>query len=310
MPPFDGVFAAAVTPSRADAFQLDPGAALEVIDFLNAHGVRGIALFGATGEFLHFPAEERIRLAHLAIQRSQVPVLVNATHSCFEEAQKIAREAEASGAAGILLMPPYFFRYSAEDIREFLLCLRQQIRDDTRLLLYNLPAYNNEIPLEVAFELIAEGVVDGIKDSSGDWDYLTQLLAKRRKRDFALLLGNDNLFVRGFAAGADGAISGCACALPELMTALQQAVQQSREAVVRRLTARLGEFIRWIETFPGPYGIREAMAERGLTMGKRSVPLAPSTEQRLAEFRQWFREWLPGVIKESQQPLPETQLAG
>lgn len=301
MAKFEGVLAAAVTPSRTDSYQMDLAAALEVIDFLNARGVRGIALFGATGEFPHFSSEERMRFAHMAIKRSRVPVIVNATHSCFGEAEKIAEDAIANGAAGLLLMPPHFFRYSAEEIREFFLRMLDEVRPQVPVLLYNLPAFNNAIPIEVALELIEQGAVAGIKDSSGNWDYLAKLVEARKKKEFVLMVGNDNLFTRGRTAGADGVISGCACAVPELVLGLNRVIELGKDAAIVSLTARLAEFIRWIETFPGPAGVREAVAVRGIKAGERSAPFAPSTEKRMEEFRDWFRDWLPMVVKEAEQ---------
>ncbi|MBI3682585.1 MAG: dihydrodipicolinate synthase family protein [Acidobacteria bacterium] len=299
MLPFQGVLAAAVTPSRADAYQMDMGAALEVVDFLCGRRVSGIVLFGATGEFPNFSVEDRVRLAQMAIKRSRVPVIINATCACLEEAETIAGHARANGAAGILMQPPYYFRYGAAEIREYLVEFAEGIGNDVPLLLYNLPAYNNAIPVEVAEEMLLEGRYAGIKDSSGDWNYLWRLLQARAKRDFTVLVGNDALFVRGLAAGAPGVISGCACAVPELMIALEEAVRASHDARIVRLSARLDEFMSRIDQFPGPYGIREALSVRGLKMGRRANPLAPATEQIAGEFREWFRGWLPVVQQEA-----------
>lgn len=296
---FEGVLAAAITPSRADSYQMDLGAALEVIDFLNAKALRGIALFGATGEFPHFAVEDRVRLAHMAIMRSRVPVIVNATHSCFESATTIAQEAIGNGAAGLLLMPPHFYRYSAADIREFYLRFADEVGARVPILLYNLPAYNNQIPIEVAVELLTSGVVAGIKDSSGDWSYLSRLIEARKTKEFPLMVGNDNLLTRGRLSGADGVISGCACAVPELVLALDRAIVAQDDTALVNLTARLVEFIRWIEDFPGPNGVREAVAIRGLKIGRRAAPFAPSTERQMEQFREWFRAWLPIVAKEA-----------
>jgi 4-hydroxy-tetrahydrodipicolinate synthase len=301
MPQFEGVLAAAVTPSRADAYQMDLGAALEVVDFLNSRNVQGIALFGATGEFPHFTAEERIRFAHMAVKRSRVPVIVNATHSCFEEARKIAQDAVSNGAAGLLLMPPHFFRYSPEEIREFILRMADEIGKTAPLLLYNLPAFSNPIPVDIALELIRQEAVAGIKDSSGDWEYLEKLIEARKEKEFVLMVGNDNLFTRGRTAGADGVISGCACAVPELLLGLNRAIEHGKDVAIVALTGRLAEFIRWIETFPGPSGVREAVGVRGIQVGQRSVPFAASTEKRMQEFRAWFHDWLPAVVKEAEQ---------
>ncbi len=293
-----GVLAAAVTPSRPDVYAMDLGSALEVIDFLCDHPIRGIALFGATGEFPHFTTEDRIRLANMAIKRSRVPVVVNVTHSVFDESERIAEEAAASGAVAVLLQPPHYFRYGAGEIRECFVDFSEELGKQIPLLLYNLPAFNNPVPVEVAVELLAAGIGAGIKDSSGDWSYFSRLLELRSERAFTLLVGNDILYAKARMAGADGGISGCACAVPELLTALDEAIVGCNDARVVRLCCRLDEFLKWVDVFPGPYGIREALVVRGLKMGVRAIPFSPETERRAAEFREWFEAWLPAVRKE------------
>ena len=116
-----GVHAALVTPRRADAHEIDFGAALELVDFACRSGCDGIVLLGSTGEFLHFDIDERLKLMRLAIKRSRVPVSVNVSHSSLEGALALAREAVSQGAAALLLMPPYFFPYEQPDIQEFYL---------------------------------------------------------------------------------------------------------------------------------------------------------------------------------------------
>ena len=54
-----GVFASAITPRRADSQDPDFSGLLELLDFLTAGGVKGICLFGATGEFLNYSFAER-----------------------------------------------------------------------------------------------------------------------------------------------------------------------------------------------------------------------------------------------------------
>lgn len=296
---FEGILTAAVTPSRADAYEMDLAAALEVIDYLNDQKVKGIAVFGATGEFPHFTVEERIRFANMAIKRSRVPVIVNVTHSSFEAAEQMAEAAAESGAAAVMAQPPHYFRYSAPEISEFFLDLVEEVGGRAPVYLYNLPAFNNWIPAEVASELLLTGRFAGIKDSSGDQAYLTNLLETRQKADFNLIIGHDIIFARGRKQGADGVISGCACAIPEAMLALDAAIVSGNTAKAERLDARLQEFIEWIGHFPGPYGVRDALTTRGLKMGRRAIPFAPETERKSSEFLEWFRGWLPVVQKEA-----------
>src|SRR5215472_11488306 len=95
-----GVFPAAITPRRATGVSIDISAALELMDFLQSHGVDGITLLGSTGEFIHFEPEDRARLASMAVKRCRVPVLVNASHSTLDGAVALAQQATDAGAAG------------------------------------------------------------------------------------------------------------------------------------------------------------------------------------------------------------------
>lgn len=294
-----GVNAAAVTPRR-EGPAIDLGAAFELIEYLAASGVAGIALLGSTGEFLHFELSERLRLIALGVKRSRAPVIVGAAHSSLDGALTLAREAAGAGAAAVLLMPPYFFPYSQQEIKEFYLRFARELKEPVPILLYNIPFFTSAIACETALELLSTGLFAGIKDSSGDFGYFERLQAARQQMPFTLLVGNDVIFVPARSAGADGVVSGVACAVPELMLGLDGAIAAGAEEKVQRLEARLQEFIAWIDRFPTPLGVREAVALRGLETGPAAVPLGPEAQRQLGEFREWFKAWLPVVQKEAQ----------
>jgi len=293
-----GVNAAALTPRRTGEARVDLAAALEVVDFLGSHGVKGIALMGATGELSHFDLEERQRLVELAVKRSRVPVIASVGHSTLEGAVALGRAAAGAGAAALLVMPPYFFRYRQSEVKEYLLRFAGELKGAAPILLYNIPFFTSELSAETAAELLATGLFGGIKDSSGRWDNFIKLKAARKRHDFALLVGNDALFTPARRAGADGVISGCACAIPELLLALDRAIVSGDGERCERLDVRLHEFIGWIDNFPTPIGIREALGVRGLRVGPHAAPLAAEEQRRLAQFRAWFQGWLLDVLKE------------
>ncbi len=294
----EGVNVAAITPRRAGA-ELDLGAAFELIDYLSDSGVRGIALLGSTGEFLHFDLGERSRLTVLGIKRSRVPVIAGIGHSTLDGALALAREAAWAGAAALLLMPPYFFRYSQPELKQFFLEFAAGLKSSVPVLLYNIPFFTTEIACQTALDLLATGRFAGIKDSSGDWSYFERLRAAREQTPFTLLIGNDVIFTRARSAGADGVVSGVACAVPELMLGLERAIAAGTADKVSGLEARLQEFIAWLDRFPTPLGVREAVAVRGLKVGPPAVPLSPEAGRQLEEFRGWFKDWLPVVQKEA-----------
>ncbi|MCC6368083.1 MAG: dihydrodipicolinate synthase family protein [Bryobacterales bacterium] len=293
----EGAIAAAVTPSRPEVFQMDLGASLELIDFLCARGVGAITLFGPNGEFPHFPVEDRIRLAHMAVKRSRAPVIVNATCSNLDDAVAITDHAASNGAAAVLIQPPFYYHYDPPEIREFFLQYSDAVNDELPVLLYHSPAYHNPIPLDVASDLLSEGIAAGIKDSSGDWGYFEGLLAVRAETPFLLLAGNESLLLRARQAGADAFISSCACAVPELFAALDRAIRNGNPEQTSRLEALRDEFLSRVADFPGPLGIKEALEARGLKMGKRAIPFAPATRRHAEVFRDWFQIWLPDTLK-------------
>lgn len=294
----EGVYAAAITPRRLGLQDINLGAMWELIDFLCERKVAGLTLLGATGEFVHFSNSERMRMMGLAPKRSRVPVILNVSHSNLDGAVELAEAAAASGAAGVLLMPPYFFRYSPEDIRAFYYRFRENADLQIPILLYNIPQFGNGIPVELALELIRDGVVQGIKDSSGKWDYLSALIAARREQPFTLMCGNDTVYALAAREGVSGVISGTACAVPELMVALSKAMSGEDQELAAKLETRLLEFLAWSERFPTPVGVREATCLRGMPLGPNASPASEHHKGLLEEYRNWFRSWLKDVTSE------------
>lgn len=295
----EGVNVAAITPHGANGRDADVGAVLELIDFLGQSGVHGIALLGTTGEFLSLDLDERARLIYLAAKRSPVPVLAGVAHATLDGALELGREAAAAGAAGLLLMPPYFFRYGQNDIREFYLQFARQIGPSAPIYLYNIPAFTSKIACSTAVDLLDTGLFAGIKDSSGSFEDFLCLREVEARQPVTVLVGNDGIFTRARRVGAHGVVSGVACALPELMLALDRAIVCGDTEKTDRLEARLEEFVGWIDQFPTPVGIKTAVALRGVKTGPLAVPLALENQRRLDEFQEWFEGWLPELKKET-----------
>ena len=93
---------AAITPHRDTGYQADLGATLELVDYLGAAGVHGIALLGSTGEFAHLSLHDRAHLIRLAVKRSRVPIIAGVTHSTLDGTISLAEDAARSG------QPPFW----------------------------------------------------------------------------------------------------------------------------------------------------------------------------------------------------------
>lgn len=292
-----GVFAAIPTPRREDTLEADFSAALDLLDFVANAGVAGVCALGSTGEFVDFNFTDRQRLVYLSVKRSRVPLIAGVSHSSLAGALQLAAEAISSGADALIVMPPYFFRYEQPEVEAFLSEFGQEMAGAVPLLLYNIPQFTSPIAIETVARLAGSGLFAGIKDSSGDWDYFERLLALRRNGEFAILAGNDRIAARALRSGADGVVSGCAAAIPEIVVGLARAVSTGDERRASELDSRLQQFMEWIDRFPTPAAIRRAVELRGNKCGRPLVPLSPARAREMEEFAAWFKTWLPAAKK-------------
>jgi len=292
-----GAMAAVVAPRRDNGHTIDIGAALDIVDFVNERGVKGVAALGATGEFVHYDVEERMRLAQMAVRRSRTPVIVNVSHSTLEAAVALARAATEAGAAVLLLMPPHFFRHSQAGIAAYYSEFARQTAGMAPTLLYNLPFFTNGLEPATAVAILETGRFAGIKDSSGNIEMFAALRALRDRMDFRLLIGNDNL-LESRRSQADGVISGCACGVPELIVAIDQAVTGGDAEALRRRGALLRLFIEKIDAFPTPFGIQLTLSCRGFAKAAPPLPLGEMLQSKANEFREWFPGFLNAMLDE------------
>jgi dihydrodipicolinate synthase/N-acetylneuraminate lyase len=206
-------------------------------------------------------------------------------------------------------MPPYFYRYSDEQIAAFYNAFVKELAGKVALYLYNLPMYTNAIPQSVAEELLRSGAFAGIKDSTLDWPSFEPLTQLRGELDFALLVGNEILYLRGRIAGADGIVSGVAAALPELLVAIDRAIQAGDLDRAQRLNTRLEEFLVYVNKFPATAAIRQTANARGWKLGGSAVPFDNATRHEFTDFQRWLDEWLPQVLPECAE-APRANLDG
>lgn len=286
-----GIFPASITPHHPKTREADYSGALDMVDFLAAAGVDGIYLFGSTGEFINYSFAERHRLLSLATKRSRVPVIAGVSHSTLSGALQLADDAIHAGADALILMPPYFYRYEQSEVEQFYRDFARETSDAVPILLCNIPAFTTGIAIPTVRRLVETGRFAGIKDSSGDWHYFEELLALKHDLPFALFGGPELLVGRALHAGADGIISGCACAIPELVVALARAVKGGDRPLADALDRKLIEFATRAGQFPWPVAVRTAVELRGQKSGPLAIPLSPANQQALDEFSEWFREW-------------------
>src|SRR5690606_514242 len=107
------------------------------------------------------------------------------------------------------------------------------------VILYNIPQLTG---VKVGAELTGRlrkafpEVVAGVKDSGGDWQHTSALLAEHR--DLAILVGHEGHLAQAVRSGATGAISGLANVAPGLVAKLVRGEEDPRvEPTIGRILA-------------------------------------------------------------------------
>lgn len=284
-----GTYAAVVTP-RTPQGNLDTAGLTRVTKFVVSHGIRSLALNGATGEFCLTTPDELATIIQCVQDAAdgQLTLLCGVGAAGLQQANQLAAVARAGNVDGLLLPSPIFFRYGQEDLHAFVRAVADAT--DLPILLYNLPQFSSGYEKETVSALIRDVPnVIGIKDSSGSLEILRHLSAQ--KLPCLRFVGNDSVIAQALSEGiCDGMVSGVACAMPEAILGLRLAHDANNQETLQAQRSFLDEIIRRIDMFPAPWGIKWLLEARGVVDANFAQPLSPERKQQARELQSWFAE--------------------
>jgi 4-hydroxy-tetrahydrodipicolinate synthase len=239
-------------------------------------GVHGLVLSGSTGEFhLHTPAERRALLEAVLAACPDVPVLSQVGAPAQRDAVALAEHAAVSGAAAVMLITPYYNRVGPSELAGLARAVHGAAAG-LPLIAYTMPAMaGSQWPLDVLYELAAEGVISGVKESGEEVGRFLQIL-DRCPPQFAAFCGTPTLLSLVTLAGGHGGILAIANVAAERCLAVYEAAAAGEGRRAAELFAPLVPLLGAIRAAgPSPTGMRAAAALRhGIGTATRR-PLAP-----------------------------------
>jgi 4-hydroxy-tetrahydrodipicolinate synthase len=98
---------------------LDEPSLRRLVDFVVATGVQGLTILGVLGEAGKLADAERTRVIEVTLEATagRLPVCVGVTHAATDRCLAFAREAEAAGAAALMVAPPSLARPNEAAVR-------------------------------------------------------------------------------------------------------------------------------------------------------------------------------------------------
>jgi len=140
---FLGSYTVAVTPFTDDGSRICTDSLKRFLDWQLACDVPGIIILGTTGEFLTISDDERRTLVATTINHidGRMDVLVGTMNAHTPNAVRYSREAEDLGADGLMIVPPYYYTPTEDEIFEYYRAISEAV--SIPIMLYNNPFTSN-----------------------------------------------------------------------------------------------------------------------------------------------------------------------
>ena len=254
--PFSGVVPPVVTPDTPD-HQLDVVSFERSINRLIEAGVDGLFFLGSSGEVVFATDERRDQIVREAVRivDHRVPVLVGIIDTETERVLEHGRRALALGVDALVATAPFYALGGPADVEEHFRILHQEL--DAPLFAYDIPVcVHTKLPWKMLARLGAEGVLAGVKDSSGDDVSFRYLVQENEKNGhpLTLLTGHEIVVDGALLSGADGSVPGLANVEPEGYVRMWKAAQEGNWAEVKREQDRLNEISHIFDVTSGVQG--------------------------------------------------------
>jgi len=273
-PRFGTVVTAMVTPFGPDG-ELDLDAAATLARHLAANGSDGLVVAGTTGEGPVLSDPERISLFRSVVEAVTIPVIATSGTNDTAHSILMTKEAEAAGAAGVLVVTPYYNRPSVAGLSAHFRAVAES--SGLPVVLYDIPVRSGRrIGPELTIRLAREVAnVVAVKDATGDVAGGARVVAEAPE-GFELYSGDDSLSLPFAAVGGVGVISVASHWAGPVFGAMLDAHRSGDVATAAELNRSLLESYRFesSEEYPNPVPAKAACRALGIAVGQCRLPNA------------------------------------
>ena len=257
-----GAWAASLTPLNAD-LSIDHPALAAHMRWLLSQGAGGVAVLGTTGEANSFSVAERLELIATLAKAGFASERVIIGTGCCAAPDTIAltRAALEAGFANVMMLPPFYYKNVSEEgvFQSFARAIEAVNDPRLRVIIYDFPLMTG---LTISTALLArlraafDGVVVGVKNSSGAWAAMEEALAQLP--GFKVFAGTEQFLLPTLRAGGPGCISATANVT---IGALADLAARERDTDAEKLQAEATRVRLALQQFPAIAALKELLAQ-------------------------------------------------
>ena len=269
--------AAAVTPLTRDGNGVDLEAVEPLVAFYAASGLDGLLVLGTTGEGVLLTAEERREVARtfLSLAPPRLQIVVHCGAQSTQDTVRLAAHATEDGAAGVAVIAPPYYALD-ETALEHHFASAAEAAEPVPFYVYEFAARSGyAVPLAVVERLRDRAPnMAGLKVSDMPFERVEPYLLP----GLEVFIGAEELIHRGLQAGASGAVSGLASALPEVTLRAVRSATAGDAAEAGRVRAL-------VQRFPFQAALKLILRRRGVDVQPAvRAPLRDLDPDEIREF--------------------------
>jgi 4-hydroxy-tetrahydrodipicolinate synthase len=261
------------------------------LEWLISEGITSVSFCGSTGENISMSPEDVKRNNKTLIEavNHRIPCYPATGFYSTKTTIEVSQAAEAAGADGVLVIPPYYLNPYKEAVLDHFRALRRNIGID--IMLYDNPWFAGyKMSVHETAQLCSEGVIQAIKCAHGDACDIHDLKYLCGDK-LNVFYGHDYNGIETLFMGADGWLTGSQNVFPREMRKLYDQIQAKDYEGARKfwyetlmpfmdliMYGKVNGRPHWLEVFKAALNLMgHDVGEPRKPMGK----LLPEAEERL-----------------------------
>lgn len=294
---YRGVVPPVVTPLTATG-EVDVPSLERLVAHLLDAGCHGLFVLGSSGETVYLTDAQRDVVLETVVRATagRVPVIAGCIEPTTPRVLERVAAAERFGVDGVVVTAPFYTLCGPYEIERHFRAVAAATELD--VLAYDIPVcVHQKLSPELQLKLAAEGVLAGLKDSSGDDVSFRKLAVEVRKQglDYALLTGHELVVDGMMLGGAHGSVPGLGNVDPAGYVRLHEAAERGDWEAARAEQDRLVELFRLVDAADpattqgstrGVGGFKTALQLLGVIETNHvSLPMRPLDEAETVRVR-------------------------
>lgn len=259
---FGRVSTAMVTPMKDD-LELDRVAVKKVAERLTRPGFNDtLVINGTTGESATTSDAEKFETLEIVVEAvgDRVSVIAGVGSADTRHSIKLAKDAKAAGANGLLLVTPYYSKPTQQGILEHFFAVADST--DLPVMLYDIPGRSGVGLVHETIVSAAEHPnITALKDAKGDMEAASWVV---RDTDLALYSGEDALNLPMLSIGATGFVSVAGHFVANKLREMLEAYERGDILGANTIHAELLPLYKTIFLNPGAVSSKAGLAAEGL----------------------------------------------